>query len=227
MGLEWPQTTEKAFLLKLAHIQTLFPTPLATFTVDEAETLNRELLQEIEKRRASEQGEKKSNRQGWHSAYDLFSRKENAQARLAGIIREAVEQLTIKLAPHADLAKLRLDCDGWINVNPTGAYNTPHDHPGNLWSGTYYVATPDGGDAHDQSGRIEFIDSRSGLADNLVKAPFAASKCGIRPKAGMLLIFPANLLHWVHPNAAAEDRVTIAFNARFSPRRAAAGRSRS
>jgi len=214
-------------LIKLAHIQTLFPTPLLTFLVEEAETLNRDLMAEIDQRRRSEQGEAKSNRQGWHSAYDLFKRKEKAQARLAAIIREAVEQATRKLAPNADLSKLRMECDGWINVNPTGAYNTPHDHPGNLWSGTYYVVTPDAGEAAGSSGRIEFIDSRSGLADNLVNAPFTASKCGIRPKPGMLLMFPANLLHWVHPNTAAEDRVTIAFNARFMPRTASAGRSRS
>lgn len=205
-------------MLKLSHIQTLFPTPLLTFLIDDAETLNRELLEEIEQRRRAEQGKAVSNRHGWHSAYDLFRRKEKAQARLAGIIRAAVEQATRKLAPNADLSKLRMECDGWININPTGAYNTPHDHPGNLWSGTYYVTTPDAGDASGPSGRIEFIDARAGLADNFVKAPFTASKCGVRPMPGMLLMFPANLLHWVHPNTAPEERVTIAFNARFTRR---------
>lgn len=214
-------------MLKLAHIQTLFPTPLVTFFVDDADMLNRDLLAEIEKRRQSEPGETKSNRQGWHSAYDLFKRKEKGHARLATIIREAVDQATRKLAPNADLSKLRMECDGWINVNPTGAYNTPHDHAGFLWSGTYYVTTPDAGEAEGASGRIEFIHSRTGLADNLVNAPFTASKCGIRPRPGMLLLFPANLLHWVHPNLAVEDRVTIAFNARFNPRAAGAARRRS
>lgn len=212
-------------MLKLANVQVLFPTPLVTFVVDDAEKLNRELMKEIEQRRRDEQGEAKSNRQGWHSAFDLFRRKEKAQARLAGIIREAVTQATARLAPNADLSPLQMEMEGWINVNPTGAYNTPHSHPGNLWSGTYYVATPEAGDERDSSGRIEFIDSRGGLEDNFVRAPFTASKCGIRPKPGMLLMFPANLLHWVHPNAAAEERVTIAFNARFSRRPAPAGRT--
>ena len=214
-------------MIQLTHIQTLFPTPLVTFTVDDFEALNRDLLAEIAKRRKSEPGEVKSNRKGWHSAYDLFRRKEPAHARLAAVIRAAVDQATRKLAPNADLSRLRMECDGWVNVNPTGGYNTPHDHPGNLWSGTYYVVTPSSGEPGDPSGRIEFIDARSGLADNLVNAPFTASKCGIRPKPGMLLLFPANLLHWVHPNAAAEDRVTIAFNARFTLRTAAAARPRS
>lgn len=213
-------------MLKLAHVQMLFPTPLLSFQVEDAEALNRDLLKEIDQRRRGEQGETRSNRQGWHSAYDLFKRKEKTQAKLAGIIREAVEQATRKMAPDADLSRLRMECDGWINVNPTGAYNTPHDHPGNLWSGTYYVVTPDAGERSPVSGRIEFIDSRTGLEDNLVRAPFTANKCGVRPKAGMLLIFPANLLHWVHPNAADEDRVTIAFNARFVPKSAGSTRRR-
>jgi len=214
-------------LIKLAHIQNLFPTPLVTFMVEDAEALNRELMQEIEARRRSEEGEVRSNRQGWHSAYDLFKRKEKAQAKLAGIIREALQQATLKLAPEANLARLQMECEGWINVNPTGAYNTPHDHPGFLWSGTYYVVTPAGKEGTEPSGRIEFIDSRTGLADNMVRAPFTATKCGIRPRPGMLLIFPANLLHWVHPNMSDEDRVTIAFNARFNSRPGAAARSRS
>ena len=213
-------------MLKLAHIQSLFPTPLVTFHVDDADELNRELLREIAKRRAAEEGASRSNRQGWHSAYDLFRRKEKAQARLAGIIREAIEQATMKLAPNTDLSRLQLECDGWINVNPPGAYNTPHDHPGNLWSGTYYVANPSTGDGDTSSGCIEFIDTRSSLPTDLIKAPFTGARSSLQPKPGTLLLFPANVVHWVHPNAATDDRVTIAFNARFSPR-GGGGRRRS
>lgn len=204
----------------------VFPTPLVTFQVDEAEALNRDLLQEIAARRQAEAGETRSNRQGWHSAYDLFRRKEKAQARLAAIIRRAVEQVTRQLAPAAPLDKLEMECEGWININPPGAYNTPHDHPGFLWSGTYYVATPAGPQGSDSSGRIEFFDPRSGLADSFVKGPFTASKCSVGPTPGMLLLFPANLLHWVHPNLATDDRVTVAFNARFNRRPESGGRSR-
>ena len=39
----------------------------------------------------------------------------------------------------------------------------------------------------------------------------------VMPKAGEILIFPSTTRHWVHPHRAAEERVTIAFNARFSP----------
>jgi uncharacterized protein (TIGR02466 family) len=213
-------------LLKLAHVQNLFPVPLVSFQVDDSEALNNDLLAEIERRRQSEEGEVRSNRQGWHSAYDFFRRKEKAHVRLAAIIQEAVQQATMKLAPETQLSRLKIEYEGWINVNPTGAYNTPHDHPGHLWSGTYYVSTPAGPDGQDSSGRIEFFDSRGGLGDHYVRAPFTASKAGIRPKAGMLLMFPSNLLHWVHPNLAGEDRVTVAFNAKFTPKPGASAKRR-
>ena len=35
-------------------------------------------------------------------------------------------------------------CDSmWANVNPRGAFNSHHTHPHALWSGVYYVRTPD------------------------------------------------------------------------------------
>jgi hypothetical protein len=35
-----------------------------------------------------------------------------------------------------------------------------------------------------------------------------------------VLIFPASMVHWVHPNESDQDRVTIAFNGRFRRRQA-------
>ena len=213
--------------LELTEVRNLFPTPLVTFKIDD-DQLNRELLAEIEQRRASEGGVKRSNRQGWHSASDFFQRREPAQAKLAGFMCEAVLQATRQLAPDIDLSRLDLVCDGWINANPTGAYNSPHDHVGSLWSGVYYVSMPsDGADESQSSGRLEFLSSRGGLAKGAITAPFTATKLSVRPKPGSLLLFPANLLHWVHPNASAEERVTIAFNAQFIQRPKGAAQLRS
>ena len=213
--------------LELTDVRTLFPTPLVTFKIDDSE-LNRDLMAEIEQRRASEPGLNRSNRQGWHSASDFFQRREPAQAKLAGFMREAVLQATRQLAPEIDLTRLDLLCDGWINSSPTGAYNSPHDHVGSLWSGVYYVAMPaDRTEETQSSGRLEFLSGNRGLAKGPISAPFTASKISLRPKPGSLLMFPSNVLHWVHPNASGEERVTIAFNARFIQRQTGAAQFRS
>ena len=196
---------------RLDKIDSLFPTPLLHFTVVDHEALNKTLLLEIAERRAAEEGVTRTNRLGWHSQSDLFARAEPAQAKLAETIKQAAAEATRKLAPGAPFDELHLICEGWINVNPTGAYNAPHDHGGSFWSGAYYVAVPkDEGDG----GAIEFIAPHHlHSPGGVVRAPMTASKATFRPTTGTLLLFPATLTHWVHPNSSAEERVTIAFNA--------------
>jgi uncharacterized protein (TIGR02466 family) len=204
-----------AFTLQSAD--DIFPTPLLRFDVADADSLNRALLKEIAQRQAAEGGMTKSNRRGWHSERDLFERKEPAQSTLAKLILRMLAQSTKQFAPHTDFNNVDLLADGWINVNPRGGYNAPHDHVGSFWSGVYYVSVPV--DAEGQGGAIEFLSPHKPLpSGGFIEAPITAQKITVRPKAGQVLIFPASLVHWVHPNASDEDRITIAFNGHFRRR---------
>ena len=194
----------------------LFPVPLLTFRLDEAETLNAELVREVAARRKAEPGIGRSNLQGWHSATDLFARTEPGHAALAEEIDAIVAAATAKMVPDLP-AEMKRRHEGWINVSPTGAMNAPHDHTGAFWSGCYYVQVPDSPDPDDKtSGAIEFIDPRGSAGGMAIDAPFARSKYTVRPAAGMCLLWPAFVKHWVHPNRSTEDRITIAFNSWFS-----------
>jgi uncharacterized protein (TIGR02466 family) len=203
---------------KLKSAEELFPLPLIRFEISEAARLNKQLLGEIASRRAKEEGLAKSNRQGWHSAPDLFDRKEPGHASLAKMLLRMMAEITRQFAPNTDFANLELVPDGWINVNPKGAYNAPHDHPGCFWSGVYYVHVPHGeGDA----GLIEFLSPHEVLPHNgIIQAGITADKRRIRPSTGTVLIFPSQLMHWVYPNDSDEERVSIAFNGRFRRKRA-------
>jgi len=206
---------------KLASADEMFPTPLLRFEIADADKLNKALLKEIAKRRAADGGVTKSNRKGWHSSSDLFERKEPAQAALAQLLLRMVAQSTLRVAPEADFTNIELVAEGWINVNPTGGYNAPHDHVGAFWSGVYYVQVPD--DVEGQGGAIEFLSPHKPLPGRkLIDAPITADKLCVRPMPGTVLIFPASTVHWVHPNDSKEDRVTIAFNGRFRRGQAAA-----
>jgi uncharacterized protein (TIGR02466 family) len=121
------------------------------------------------------------------------------------------------LAPKTDFAKLEMVPDGWVNVNPKGAYNAPHTHPGCFWSGVYYVQLPaDAG----EGGIIEFLSPHEVLPHGgMIQSAITAGKRRVTPAAGTVLIFPSQLLHWVHPNESAEERITVAFNGRFRTKR--------
>jgi uncharacterized protein (TIGR02466 family) len=204
-----------AFTLKSAD--DLFPSPLLRFEVANAEKLNQALLKEIGKRLPTEGGMVKSNRKGWHSERDLFERKEPAHAALAQLILRMMAQATKEVAPASDFSGLELLADGWINVNPPGGYNAPHDHIGSFWSGVYYVKVPT--DTQGQGGAIEFLSPHKPMpSGGIFVAPVTAQKITVHPKAGEVLIFPSHLVHWVHPNDSEEERITVAFNGQFRRR---------
>lgn len=200
--------------LKLQGMQPLFYSPLTIFELEDANALNTLLLAEVAARRSASPGLERSNWHGWHSEDDFFMRPEPGCQALRQHIVEAVQLCTRNVSPEFDFPNHSIQGEGWINVLGRGGLNTPHDHPAWVWSGCYYVNVPDGDQA--LSGCIEFFDTRTNIRTLSVEgASCFASKFAMKPKAGMLLIFPSYLRHWVYPNDSDTDRVTIAFNLRF------------
>jgi uncharacterized protein (TIGR02466 family) len=199
-------------MLELASSEKLFYTPLLRFRVPDHEDLDAQLLAEGERLRAESAGVAKSNRGGWHSEGNLFDSDVPCIAALREGARlsviEAIKSVTSKVDPAALDTKLF----AWMNVNPQGGFNAPHTHPGAHWSGVYYVLQPKVETGN--SGMIEFLDPRSDLPNwRLLKSKAFRLKRRIRPEAGEIVIFPSYLVHWVYPNEAGGERVTIAFNA--------------
>lgn len=205
--------------LNLQGVQPLFYSPLTVFELVDAEMLNTQLQTDIAILKANSPGMGRSNWGGWHSDDDFFERSETSFQTLRHYILEAIQAGTEHVSPDFDFSNYGVQAEGWINVLGRGGLNTPHDHPNWTWSGCYYVSVPEGD--KELSGNIEFFDTRTNVRTLTVEgAACFASKFKIKPKAGMLLMFPSYLRHWVYPNESDEERVTIAFNARFakSPR---------
>jgi len=200
----------------IERVDPLFATPVVTLAVDDADTLNATLLYEIARLRATGGGTTRSNRGGWHSDDDLFTRPEPGLTRLRIQLIAAIGRATLAIAPGFDLDAHAVQCEGWINVNGPGAFNTPHDHPGWTWSGVYYVSVPPADPDDPKAGTIEFLDPRTNVRTLSVDgADCFAPKVVMTPRAGRILLFPSWLTHWVYPHDDAGDRVSIAFNARF------------
>jgi len=192
----------------------LFASPVLGFAVPDAETLNAALLAASKARREAEPGIAVSNQLGWHSDYDLFTRPEQPFRVVAAHISAILLHVSRLSMPGFDQRLHDIQGQGWINVNGTGGFNTPHDHSGFHWSGCYYVSIPPA--AQGRSGLIEFLDPRGATGmKGLEGGELFASKFQIRPVAGNAIVFPSYLRHWVYPNQEAEERVSIAFNARI------------
>ena len=192
----------------------LFYTPLLRYRVDDPDKLNTALLAEAAIMREATQGLSKSNRGGWHSEGNLFDHDTAAIRMLRSAVELALEDANQAIGAKAPPEELRLKLFGWMNANPKGAFNAPHTHPGAHWSGVYYVAQPDVDEGN--SGMIEFLDARTDLPNwRILKAAPYRLKKKMRPQPGELVLFPSYLVHWVYPNEADGDRVTIAFNATY------------
>lgn len=201
----------------LARVDTIFPIPLYRYRVEQA-GLNESLSKEISARRKAEQGMVNRNRLGWQSVHDFFQRKEEGHARLARLFAEVTKKTIQTLDPSADHAKFNVLLNGWVNVNPPGGYNSPHQHSDAHLSGVYYVEIP--ASKSDAGGSIEFLSPHPvRLLSTLIRSQLFSDRLRVQPASGDLLIFPSQLTHWVHPNDSGKPRITIAFNATIQPKR--------
>ena len=108
---------------------------------------------------------------------------------------------------------------GWANINRLGDYHDPHNHPHCYLSGTYYVQVPtDRAPLRSRKdvrpGCITFYDPR-GPAVNMGAIrgdPYVNPEHTLQPKPGDILLWPAFLTHFVHPNLSETPRISISFN---------------
>jgi uncharacterized protein (TIGR02466 family) len=204
-------------------VQKLFATPVAAIQVPGSAALNAALEQAILARRAAHQSVQASNAGGWHSDRDIMGWGGAPMATIIDIAKGAASQMTADRA--GELINPAWTVMAWANVNGPGDGNSCHYHPGAFWSGTYYVA--DGGCADDPAlgGEFEMLDPRGpgtnmyapGLKFAGADGNAAGAAVRIRPRPGLLFIFPSWLMHQVLPYRGTGLRISIAFNFGIAP----------
>jgi uncharacterized protein (TIGR02466 family) len=200
------------------QVRGLFATPVAAVVLPDSEARNTELEEIILRRRSEQTSIGASNIGGWHSSRDLPSWGGRRVEEVLGIAQSIVTQMTSDRDGRA--VKPDWTVEAWANVNGPGDSNSCHYHPGSFWSGSYYVR--DGGCADNPAfgGEFEMFDPRG--PSPMMHAPSlkfggedglsAGSAETIRPRAGLMFIFPSFLLHAVRPYRGNDLRISIAFN---------------
>lgn len=200
----------------------LFTTPLVALPLPDMEETNRAVAELLLAERQSSPGLQRSNIGGWHSRPDLPRREEPCIKTLLGCIVEATRRVTEMLAQdkgHESVPPVQFELQSWAMVMEDGHYTTMHDHGESHWSTVYYV---DAGDTDlpdsPKSGLLAFVDPRHcGRA-----IPFydsTSSEFAVRPKTGLLVVFPAWLQHYVHTYRGQRPRISVATNLVVRPHR--------
>lgn len=138
-----------------------------------------------------------------------------------GWLRECINKTATDYLGRCGLDyPVRWSLHGWASVNRFGDYHDLHNHPHAYLSGTYYVAAPAqpsraelAGRADRMPGAISFYDPRPQANMTAIKGdPQIDAEYLVEPTPGTILLWPAFLHHWVHPNLAQAPRISISFN---------------
>lgn len=146
----------------------------------------------------------RTNRLGWNSA-DMAVLEQPVFAPLQLAIRAACRSALREMG----VADIPFRLQSWINLHDRGGFNFLHVHEGSLLSGSFYLQVPSG------SGKFAFRDPRPGVIHGYVKGavPNGYSDIKLTPDAGLLVLFPCWMEHFVEPHDNDEPRICIAFNA--------------
>ncbi len=143
-------------------------------------------------------------RQGWNSE-DMSVLEKPDFVPLRDTIRAACASALTEMGRGEQAFVLQ----SWVNLHDRGGFNFLHLHEGSLLSGSFYLKVPAG------SGAFVFRDPRPGVIHSSIKGavPNGHSDIHLTPSAGLLVLFPCWMEHYVEPHDNDEPRITIAFNA--------------
>jgi hypothetical protein len=105
--------------------------------------------------------------------------------------------------PTVDLA--------WANISRSGEWLSPHSHDVSVGSVVYCLDPGDADPGNRVSGRLAFADPR--IAECCPSQDDAVTR-ELAPelRAGALVLFPCQMVHYVHPYTGRRPRITIAWN---------------
>jgi len=183
-----------------------FPTIIYIKDIPNALQLNQYLEQKIIQWSQQDKGEQKTNAGGWHSKTDMNKKEEYnpLTKELFNMQNEIYQKEHLSLKPVLG--------NMWANINYPGNFNRPHLHPNSLFSGVYFIKTPQ------KSGNFMIYEPRPGVQYTMpnrkeVKLPPELwREVQYEPVAGRCIMFPSWLWHEVKPNQSNDIRISVSFN---------------
>jgi uncharacterized protein (TIGR02466 family) len=203
-----PTTVDQAASrLPAAALQSydLFPTRIWQTHLSALQPRLQGWIEEVLRMRAaSPKPAGRTNRQGWNSENMAV-----LEQPVFAPLRDAVRAACVAALREMGIVDAPFALQSWVNLHDRGGFNFLHVHEGSLLSGSFYLKVPSG------SGRFVFRDPRPGVVYGYVKGavPNGYSDIQLTPEAGLLVLFPCWMEHYVEPHDSDEPRIVIAFNA--------------
>lgn len=201
-------------------IEGVFQTPIASYSFENSEELNKQLAKEILE---IEENEKKLNnyqysmtgKNGYHTKDDLLLRESSTfkefENKLKHEINEYCVAVTGKPIPKGTVAI------SWAMVYREGDFSSTHTHPEADIATAYYVQIPKSisketvNNTTTPPGSFVYLDPRPAARFHNMFSPYSA--VAVTPETGIGLIFPGWLEHYTTPMIEDDEpRICIATN---------------
>ena len=122
-----------------------------------------------------------------------------------------IESIIKKISKSRKQIAFKRDMEWWYNINGKGHWNAPHTHPKCDYALVWYLT-----DVGDRS-QISLRDESLLTLMNPFPQRYGDDNQNISIVAlkGDIVIFPADIYHYVMPNPKDEDRISISMNLRL------------
>ncbi len=188
----------------------LFPTKMVRAELDDFEAPTQDLIKLIREMEKANKGLTTDYRENNPLEYDREG---------PNWLRAQINQTVIAYLQSIGIDySVNWQIHAWANINRAGDYHDPHNHPHAYLSGTYYLKMPGEGAKKRQRSdvrpnAITFYDPRTGFNMSSIRNdPYVDPELTVMPKPGLLMMWPAALMHFVHPNLSDETRISLSFN---------------
>lgn len=156
----------------------------------------------------------------FESKMDLFDRTEHEGLKqLIAFFEDSVRQAVWMVnGRQLDPFGIRVVFeDSWFHVTNDGGFHDAHYHGGCSWCGIFYVRAGDAPTSqpkHAGNGINRFYSPFvvGGLLDDYGNKYLSSNLQDVPPRDGLLILFPAYMLHSALPYTGKTDRIVIAFN---------------
>ena len=141
------------------------------------------------------------------SKFDLFSHDSDIIQKTAQWIGSCIKETVNHIQMEKYGYHLNFN-ESWYHITKTNGMHEPHLHPSCSWCGVFYVQSGDEG-----SGDTVFENpAKSTYVDRGTQFLNTMSIVRVKPRDGMLVLFPSYLIHYQALYTGTQDRVVIAFN---------------
>jgi len=198
---------------------SLWPTHFMQRHLPNAELANKALLATIFEQESDYASGRQASDKNQASALtsDYLSQDFLAENNpVIGWLKECINKSIGDYLRHSGLNyNVEWGLQAWPNINRRGDYHNLHNHPHSYLSGTYYVAVPSQSlpPQHRSDlnpAAISFFDPRPQANMNAIAGDGQVDpEYRVEPQAGMILLWPSFLHHFIHPNFSVEPRISI------------------